>query len=58
MPTYDFTCMTCEDRVSIVQGIDATLHIPICAKCAHKMVRSFSLSAVTFNGSGWASKEK
>jgi predicted nucleic acid-binding Zn ribbon protein len=43
--------------MTIVRSITDKENKPICAKCAQEMIRVFYKPAITFKGTGWASKE-
>jgi putative FmdB family regulatory protein len=58
MPTYEYTCKNCETSQHISRGINDPEQIVICEKCEHDMKRVYSVGAVTFNGSGFYSKDK
>lgn len=58
MPSYDYFCKGCDNTTTLVVGIKEELKAPICIDCKAEMVRSFGVTAIKFNGSGWASKEK
>lgn len=58
MPTYDYACKTCENRVSIMLSIKENPKAPVCIECKAEMPREYGVQAVTFKGTGWASKEK
>jgi putative FmdB family regulatory protein len=53
MPTYDYTCATCHQLVTIVARIDQTITPPICGACAAVMKRKFWPIAAQFKGDGW-----
>lgn len=57
MPTYDYSCKTCNAEVSFMVSISEELEAPICVECKAEMTREYGLRGVTFKGSGWASKE-
>jgi len=55
MPTYQYTCETCEQTVSQVVAISEESKTPKCLKCNKDMTRIFSAPSLTFKGSGWGS---
>jgi putative FmdB family regulatory protein len=62
MPSYEFKCPECFNLIEIVTsscvGTEDAGPEP-CGQCgAPKMLRCYSISAIHFKGSGWASKEK
>ena len=58
MPYYDYKCNTCDLKMSVLRKIDEKERTPLCANCVKDLVRVFGAPAVTFNGTGWAAKEK
>lgn len=58
MPTYEYLCRECETSVTDVRSISDPEPVHICEKCGSKMNKVFNVGAVTFNGSGFYSKDK
>lgn len=58
MPTYEYTCRECEFNLEEIRGINDPEPIHMCEKCGNKMNKVYHLSAVTFNGNGFYSKDK
>ena len=58
MPTYEYTCLDCEASQQINRGINDPENTVMCEKCGTIMKRVYSVGAVTFNGSGFYSKDK
>jgi putative FmdB family regulatory protein len=58
MPTYEYKCQDCENRTAMVRSIDEVENTYFCETCNSALIRVYSLSAVTFNGSGFYSKDK
>jgi putative FmdB family regulatory protein len=58
MPTYQYKCNKCHDIINAIRGINDPEQIPQCSACKIPMNRLYSLGAVTFNGSGFYSKDK
>jgi putative FmdB family regulatory protein len=59
MPLYDYKCKTCDLKMRVIRGITEPERTPLCTNCVKDLVRVYdSVPAVTFKGSGWASKEK
>jgi len=59
MPTYDYICSRCGDRVEVVHGIDG--HGPAaCPSCGAEgtMGKVFVPPVIHFKGSGWAKKDR
>jgi len=53
MATYEFSCPTCENSVTIAQSIKENLETPICGGCGYRMIRSYQISGLEFRGLGW-----
>jgi putative FmdB family regulatory protein len=58
MPTYEYACRECDLSFSEVRSISDPEKTHFCESCGNKMNRVFNLGAVTFNGSGFYSKDK
>jgi putative FmdB family regulatory protein len=58
MPTYEYECRECETKISEVRSINDPEPTHTCTKCGNNMKKIFNLGAVTFNGSGFYSKDK
>lgn len=58
MPTYQYTCKTCNEITNVVRGINDPEKELSCSTCNISLTRVYSLGAVTFNGSGFYSKDK
>lgn len=58
MPIYDYKCQQCDTKLSISRGINETDPGYTCKTCNSKLIRVYSLGAVTFNGTGFYSKDK
>jgi len=57
MPNYTYLCQTCGDTTEVWHPIYDSPEI-LCALCVSSMVRKPNLAAVTFNGTGFYSKDK
>ena len=58
MPMYDYKCQTCELKMVVSRGINEAERAPVCVNCVKDLVRVYdSAPAISFKGSGWASKE-
>jgi putative FmdB family regulatory protein len=55
MPSYDYQCPECQTEETVVRRLQDKEMKPIC-ECGATMTRVFGLGAVTFKGTGWASK--
>ena len=59
MPVYEYKCKTCELTMKVVRKISEPERNPgPCVNCLTDLVRVYDAPALTFNGTGWASKEK
>jgi putative FmdB family regulatory protein len=58
MPTYEYLCRECEVSLTDTRSISDPEPEHICEKCGSKMNKVFNVGAVTFNGSGFYSKDK
>ncbi len=58
MPTYEYICRKCKEKLSEVRSINDPEPTHICETCGLEMNKIFNLGAVTFNGSGFYSKDK
>ena len=53
MPTYEYTCMTCDESQEIVRKFEDEEIIPPCPSCGYRMVRSYTAPGIQFKGSGF-----
>ena len=53
MPTYEYTCIECEESREVSRGFNDTEIIPPCSSCGYKMVRVYTPAGVQFKGSGF-----
>lgn len=53
MPTYEFTCLECDDTVTEFFSIHEKDHIVLCEKCGNRRNKVLGVGSVTFKGSGW-----
>jgi putative FmdB family regulatory protein len=58
MPTYQYKCKKCQNITNVVRGINDPETEQKCSTCKIKLTRVFSVGGVTFNGSGFYSKDK
>ena len=58
MPTYEYTCLDCEASSMVKRGINDKEEDVLCDTCKTVMKRVYSVGAITFNGSGFYSKDK
>jgi putative FmdB family regulatory protein len=58
MPTYQYVCRECETTLSETRSITAPSPTHMCEKCGNKMTQVYNIGAITFNGSGFYSKDK
>jgi len=56
MPTYEYLCRTCGERLEVVQSFsDAAL--TVCGACGGELRKVFSAAGLIFKGSGWHIKD-
>lgn len=58
MPTYEYACRECDVSFSEARSINDPEPEHFCTSCGNRMNKVFNLGAVTFNGSGFYSKDK
>jgi putative FmdB family regulatory protein len=60
MPTYEYTCKACGERVTDVRSITASLATDNCPidGCAGKLIQLYGNIAVGFKGEGFYSTDK
>jgi putative FmdB family regulatory protein len=58
MPIYEYECPNCNVKSTFVRGISDLDPGYKCDACNLDLTRVYSLGAVTFNGSGFYSKDK
>jgi putative FmdB family regulatory protein len=58
MPNYTYKCLQCETVLTVTRSINDSDPGYKCEDCKIAMIRVYSLGAVTFNGSGFYSKDK
>lgn len=56
MPFYEYQCQSCNEKVTLMQGIKDD-PATVCPKCGKEsLVRIISNTAFTLKGSGWFGK--
>jgi putative FmdB family regulatory protein len=58
MPTYEYACHNCGSSMSVVRSIAESDPGYQCENCNQAMTKVYSIGAITFNGSGFYSKDK
>jgi putative FmdB family regulatory protein len=58
MPSYQYECKKCGSRLTITRSISDEDPGYRCETCKKDMIKVYSIGAVTFNGSGFYSKDK
>jgi putative FmdB family regulatory protein len=58
MPIYQYKCADCNIEKDVVRGILESTPDPTCQRCKKPLKRIYSPIEVSFNGSGFYSKEK
>lgn len=52
MPTYEYTCIECDESQEVTRGFNDTEIVPSCTG-GHRMIRSYSAPGIQFKGSGF-----
>lgn len=58
MPSYNYKCPQCETVLTVVRSMMESDPGYTCDACNIAMNRVYSVGAITFNGSGFYSKDK
>ena len=58
MPSYNYKCSQCEAVLTVTRSIMESDPGYSCGTCNIAMTRVYAVGAVTFNGSGFYSKDK
>lgn len=58
MPSYNYKCPQCEAVLTVVRSMMESDPGYTCDACNIAMTRVYSVGAITFNGSGFYSKDK
>jgi putative FmdB family regulatory protein len=59
MPTYDYSCTTCDNQtVTVSRALTEAEQRPICIGCGNRMARVFGLASVSFKGTGFYTTDK
>jgi putative FmdB family regulatory protein len=54
MPSYEYQCTACAQRVEITRSIDDSFsRVPYCESCMIPMARVWNVPGVQFKGDGW-----
>lgn len=56
MPTYEYVCRSCEERLEVVQSF-ADDALTVCEACGGELRKVFSAAGLIFKGSGWHVKD-
>lgn len=56
MPTYDYECRNCGQRIEVLHGVNEN-GPTACARCGGPMRKLMSTPNIVFKGSGWAKKD-
>lgn len=51
MPVYEYTCSTCNTKISVIQKFNDPF--PICKTCNKVMTKLISNSSFILKGGGW-----
>jgi putative FmdB family regulatory protein len=58
VPTYQYECKNCDSKLTANRGIFEDDPGYQCGTCKKLMTKVYSIGAITFNGSGFYSKDK
>jgi putative FmdB family regulatory protein len=58
MALYEYKCKSCAASVTVSRSITDKEEVPKCLACDIDYIRVYSSIGVTFNGSGFYSKDK
>ena len=53
MPTYEYTCIECEETKEMIRGFNDPEVVPPCSSCGYKMARVYTPAGIQFKGSGF-----
>jgi len=53
MPTYEYTCQTCDIYEDVIRGYHDEEVVPLCTKCESAMKRSYGKVGIQFKGTGF-----
>jgi len=56
MPTYEYLCRSCGDRIEVVQSFSDDA-LTVCDACGGELRKVFSAAGLIFKGSGWHVKD-
>ena len=58
MPTYQYKCQRCATTLDYTNPINAPTNAPTCLLCGQITTRIYTTPAISFKGTGWASKPR
>jgi putative FmdB family regulatory protein len=56
MPTYEYACKDCGERLEVVQSFQDD-PLTVCPACEGRLRKIFSAAGIVFKGSGWHIKD-
>ena len=56
MPTYEYLCRSCGERLEVVQSFSDD-PLSVCEACGGELRKVFSAAGLIFKGSGWHVKD-
>lgn len=56
MPTYEYLCRSCGERLEVVQSFSDD-SLTVCDACGGELRKVFSAAGLIFKGSGWHVKD-
>jgi putative FmdB family regulatory protein len=57
VPTYDYQCRSCGNRIEVLHGVNNS-GPTACTVCGGPMRKLLSSPTIVFKGSGWAKKDR
>lgn len=58
MPTYNYTCKTCNTTITLNRSINDIEQTPLCTICDVNMFREYSWGSTVFKGKGFYNTDK
>ena len=53
MPTYEYVCDKCGERIAVIRSMHEDAQTVRCEKCDVEMTRIWDTPGVVFKGGGW-----
>jgi putative FmdB family regulatory protein len=58
MPSYDYQCRECSEKITVTRGISDPDPGYVCETCGIKMIKVYSIGNPIFKGSGFYRTDK